>query len=177
MNKFKYIIFSLLIITAFSSCNNTDNLTAIFTSNGKKLTVIARQGSRGPVPVMDYWDANDKAAIKKSNDLLINPDNYHLTFDGIEDNGKMEGNFSAKAVQSSFSGKWQADGKSGKISLSISQGMNTKESDPLAKAFVKALQHTYKYKGDRHNLYLYFTEGQTKDRFLVLHNRKDESKK
>ena len=176
MSKFKHLLYCLLFITALTSCNDTDDLSAIFANKGKKLTNILRQGSKGPIPITDFWPVEDIKGKEKSYELLRDAKNYLISFDGIEEDGKITGNFSAKGVNVNLTGSWKADGKSGKISLSIKNSSGT-ESDSIAKEYIEALKNVYKYKGDKNNLYLYYEKGQQTGRFLMFHNKKDQTEK
>ena len=157
MKKIFSILSILLLVTAFSSCNDTDDLTSIFIKSDKKLTTLWQTPHNKPKEI-DLWN-KDEDAYNKSQELKKIDENFSLSFDGTEDNEKISGTLKGKAVKMQITGTWSADGKSNRMSIKLDHGIDyNKESDILAKEFIKALTSVYKYSGDKNTISLYFKD-------------------
>ena len=114
MRKILSYLFIISIVTALSSCNDTDDLTSIFTKNPKKMTMIFRKKGSTRVPILQDWSSEnpeEAQAIEKCAQVAAEPGNYILSYDGSEEDGTIQGRFKFKLVTVTLEGKWGADGK------------------------------------------------------------------
>ncbi len=151
----------ILCVTAIYSCNNTDDIQAIFTEKTWKLTSIShKNGERSK----DYWMNSqgefDEEAFKKSMELSVTID-----FSGKSEQDIIQGDFHSDAAGVPIDGNWKADASSRTFNTwSIKGGSPT---DIYTKAFLDALKNSFRYQGDEYNLYIYFKEGQ-QEKMLML---------
>lgn len=138
-----------------SSCNNTDDLTEIFTGKTWKMSRLTNKNSEAPF-YPGIWDSQE--AMDKSLNQLKREECFTLNFEGTELDGEMIGaSLSGRGISTSFTGTWSADGKNQSLTLSLKTDGST-EGDPLAKAFINGLRNVYKYEGDANSLTLFYKD-------------------
>lgn len=138
-----------------SSCNNTDDLTEIFTGKTWKMSRLTNKNSEAQF-YPGIW--NSQEAKKKSLNQLKQEGCFTLRFEGTELDGEMIGaSLSGRGINTSFTGTWNADGKNQSLTLSLKTDGST-EGDPLAKAFINGLRNVYKYEGDANSLTLFYKD-------------------
>lgn len=144
-----------LALPLLSSCNNTDDLTEIFTGKTWKMSRLTNKGSESPF-YPGIWDSQE--AMDRSLNQLKQEGNFTLRFEGNELDGEMIGaTLSGRGINTSFTGTWNADGKNQSLTLSLKTNGAT-EGDPLAKAFINGLRNVYKYEGDANSLTLFYKD-------------------
>ena len=79
MKRLTSILTLVLIVTALSSCNDTDDVVKIFTKDTKKMTMLLEATETNPRE-QDLWDGNAKAK-EESVRLRDEPGNYEITFE------------------------------------------------------------------------------------------------
>lgn len=105
----------------------------------------------------NVW-GDDTNAKKASMELKDIDGHYEIIFNGEPEGGEARGEFSGRAVKSTFEGTWWADGHTNQVSMRLSR-VSGNETDVLAKEFIKALQAgVYKYQGDDQSLSLFYKE-------------------
>ncbi|EGJ71149.1 hypothetical protein Bcop_0942 [Bacteroides coprosuis DSM 18011] len=157
-----------LIVAALTSCNDTDDVSAIFTKENKKMTLIFEDRGKETKP-FDVWEGNEELK-KKSIELRDKEGNYTFTFDGLEEDGWISGNFEGKIVNTKLYGTWSADGKSNAMSIKVNRTDGPRETDPLAIEFFNSFPNIYKYVGDTRSISLYYKFGQIKHRYIGFIN-------
>jgi len=165
--KLKYILLLFLLLPTLSACDQTDDVLDIFTGKTWKLTNIF--DSKGRVCIDDYFIGVSEKVKEESIKLWDKKDNFTLGFTGVEADGKAKGEYIGRGAHTTFSGKWEADGKSN--AFSTNQGDPSGSEDLLAKVFINAIKNAYKYQGDTNgNLTIYFKEEKSnKDKYLLLY--------
>ena len=163
MERLKYIVLLTLLLPFFSSCDETDDITGIFTDKTWKLTEIFYEDGK---LCLDYWTSEDLRL--ESYKLKAEKGNFVLTFEGIDTDGAIKGNYAGRAVGVTLSGSWTADGESRVFST---DQKTTTDKDVLGTAFIEGLSNAYAYKGDYDNLRIYFKRGTTK-RYMLFHVEK-----
>lgn len=156
--KYLFNILALIgIITAFSSCNNTDDVHRIFTNGKKKMTMLLISTSSNPRE-QNFW-GDDAKAKRTSMELKDIEGHYEIIFDGNPEGDEARGIFTGRGVNSTFEGNWWADGHTNKVSMLINK-TNGHETDILAIEFIKALKAgVYKYQGNDESLSLFYKDG------------------
>ena len=164
--KLKHILPLLLLLPALSACNQTDDVIDIFTGKTWKLTgIFYDKGSNDWC--MDYW--NNEEAWETSSKLLSKAGNFTITFHGVENGNRGEGEYQGNVTNSGIKGKWVANGDNNAFQIT-DQGNPNGYEDVLGKAFVYALIKADKYGGDVNNLRIYFEDKDKKDRrYLMFH--------
>lgn len=158
------VLWLLLLLPMFSGCNDTDDVSGIFTGKTWKLTYITIKDSH---QMYDFW-GTDNNAREKSMTLLDQAGKYIISFNGMEENNIITGALNGTVITANFTGNWSADGKDRNFSASI-QGGN-ESSDLLARNFIEGLKSATSYGGDDRNLYLYYTPSGSQQTFsLVFH--------
>ncbi|KAA6319885.1 hypothetical protein EZS27_030271 [termite gut metagenome] len=164
--KFKYSLLFTLLLLFGSGCDQSDDLTGIFTGKTWKLTEI--RYVNGDL-CKDYWTSSgrfNQEAYEISYKLKAIKNNFTLTFEGVEAGKKANGQYHGQATNVILSGYWSADGVHRTFNTSRQDAAET-EKDVLGKAFVNAITNAESYVGDYNNLYIYFKEGQVKKYFLM----------
>lgn len=180
MKRLTSILTLVLIVTALSSCNDTDDVVKIFTKDIKKMTMLLEATETNPRE-QDLWDGNAKAK-EESVRLRDEPGNYEITFDYEEEpeNGRIHGTFKGRAVKTILKGKWSANGKNQEMSMMLNADITpASETDRLAKEFIRALQgnsnfRIYKYQGDDQSLSVFYDkENKNVKKFIGFITLKD----
>lgn len=168
MRILKNILTVVLIVTALSSCNDTDDVVKIFTKDTKKVTMLLSATSTNPKE-QDLWNGNAKAK-EESVRLRNEPGNYEIIFDSEDEpeDGIIRGTFKGRAIKTTLEGTWSADGKTQKMSMILNRGIGPgSETDIMAKEFIRALDNkVYKYQGDTQSLSLFYEEKNPLNKFI-----------
>ncbi len=144
----------LLLLPFVIGCNNTDDVLKIFTEKTWKLTKIV-DANNTMVPFYNFW-ADNETARENSMMILSRSDTFVLTFTGAETNGTVSGSFSGKAASESIANaQWRANGDKRSFSTNL---RTTDDSDILGQKFLEGLSKADEYRGDEHNLYLFYTD-------------------
>lgn len=151
------IVGLFLLLPLFAGCNDSDDITAIFTGKTWKLNYITEDGGH---EMFNFWGSDNVARTKSYEELEKNASSYNIVFDGIAEediihNGTIRGN-----VIKSFSleGSWNANGKDNSFKASVT---GNDGGDVLAKNFLEGLNAATSYEGDTNgNLYLIYKGGQ-----------------
>jgi len=148
----------LLITTLFflSGCNNEDDVIDIFTGKSWKLSYISLENYYSTP--FDFWNG-DADAFETSMKLKDVAQNFTIEFTGgLTNTGSYGGVFNGRAVNSTVSGYWTADGQTKKLVFKDVKWSGT-ETDVYAWAFVRGIsQNVISYSGDSENLYIHYTE-------------------
>lgn len=152
--KMKHILITFLTATLLlSGCDQSDDLTGIFTGKTWKLSnVFWDDGSSAPRPVWDSWTESEK---EESYDLLMKTKgNFVLNFSGLETDGLIDGSYSGRAAKITIQGTWRADGK--KHTFAATREGTIPDGNRLGQEFITGLQSAYKYAGDYNQLRIFF---------------------
>lgn len=151
----------LLLLPLLGGCENEDNVIEIFTGKTWKLNIISLDGH---ADWFDFWNG-DVQARQKSLNLRgqNNSATFTITFNGSETGEITGGDFTAQAVNCTYTGVWSADGSSHTLTLSNIR-FSGNDTDVLARAFDTGLKNAIRYSGDSQNLYIYYEDGQTTKR-------------
>lgn len=143
-----------LLTPVWSACDQSDDVTDIFTGGTWYMTYIAVEGQN---KMYDFWQGDQNARIKSFE--TIRGDNYTLTFDGAElDSSNAGGTFTGRATSAKVSGNWNANGENRDLRIEM-KSAGSDSDQYLGKAFVEGLKKAYRYGGDNKNLYIYYKEG------------------
>lgn len=166
--KLKYILPLLLLLPVFSACNQSDDVIEIFTGKTWKLTNIF--DSKGHVCIDEYFLTVSPDVKQESFKKWNQKGNLTINFTGVEVDDGITGTYNGRAINSTISGNWQADGKNNSFFTS-GQAEPGSGEDILGKVYIKALINAYKYQGDTAgNLTIYFEDKERKDkRYLLFH--------
>lgn len=139
--KLKSILYILMILPFLWSCNDEDDVEEIFVSGTWHVVNYfgkANWGKRNGDPKYKPTDAAGRNALNiiQSFTLIFNVD----------------GSFTGKMQNSSFKGKWQADGKERTVHLQIEGNPGTSSS--YDREFIETLQNVVFYQGDSNVLLL-----------------------
>ena len=162
LNKTLTYLLLLLLLPLLGGCDTEDNVAEIFTGKTWKLNIISLDGQG---EWFDFWNGNAEAR-RTSMNLRGKNDSptFTITFNGSEIEGVVNGDFTAQAVNRSFTGYWTANGSSRELSLTNIRNTGN-DTDVLARAFETGLRNAVRYSGDSQNLYIYYYEdGQTTKR-------------
>ena len=159
-----YILF-ISIVTAITSCNNTDNLSAIFTDNPKKMTMIFEKNGTNRIPITAKWGEEGIECLETAK----KDENYILTYTGVEEDGTIAGRFEFKLVKITLKGKWGADGKKNTMWVEYDHpAMDpSKGTDRLEKEIIRTFVNIKKYSGDKNSQSLYYKEGNSTSKHYI----------
>ncbi len=161
--KLKHILIVFLTTTVLlSSCDQSDDLTGIFTGKTWKLTNIFLDD--GSNPSRRVWDSWSEDVQTQSEELLMTKGNFILKFDGLEVDETITGNYNGRAANANVGGAWNADGK--KHTFSTDQQAVT-DKNMLGQEFITGLQNATKYAGDYNQLQIFFESG-GKRKFMLF---------
>ena len=151
----KSIIYSLIglviLLTAFSSCNDTNDVAEIFTGKKWVLTYIARENDHKWYRFSGISDDNYMKYINKKT-------SFSLVFGGSEEDNVIRGNFTSDGSLVS-AGNWNANAKNTDFKMYVNSSKITDSSDKLAAKILEGMKNAYSYKGsDSYNLYLYYKQ-------------------
>ncbi|WP_291530628.1 DUF4847 family protein [Bacteroides sp. UBA939] len=156
IRNISYLLMVLSLFPILNGCNQEDDVIEIFTGKTWKLSRLTTENSSEPF-LPNLW--NNETDYNNSIEALNREGTFTLTFTGTEVNGEIIGTLAeATGIRATTSGTWHVDGKT--RSLTISARVNGSETDPLARAFIAAIENVYKYEGDVNTLTLYYHEGQ-----------------
>lgn len=144
----------LCAVPFMMSCNNEDDVAEIFTGKVWKLNRLNQSGTSGQF-LSGLWD--NEASYNSSMNSFYATDNYviEFTLSGTNDSG---GTFEARGIRATVTGTWNADGES--HTLTLSPKVNSSETDPLAREFIRGLQQVTRYEGDSGSLVIYYKGGE-----------------
>lgn len=130
--RLKYILYILLLFPIFTSCNNEDDVDKIFVSGTWYMQNFYTSG-------WDKKDFNSSVPKYTSNSDITTIQAFTIQFEN-------DGTFIVKttAVSAALTGRWSADGKNRKISISFN---NSPKVSDLAKEYTNALQDAQYYSG------------------------------
>lgn len=149
------LLFTLL--PALSSCDNEDDVEAIFNGKTWKLSRLTTKGSSAPF-YSGIWKSKEEE--KTSRERLREEGNFTIVFNSVDVNGEMTGTADATGVSGRIeNATLKIDGK--ERTLSIRGKISGAESDPLAKVFLNGLLRVSSYEGDSNSLTLYFEDENT----------------
>lgn len=157
--KTKNSLLLLLVIFTLASCNDSDDVIAIFTGKTWKLNAIYHSGRED----RSYWidkDGNPNAeAFEESLKKKKETGTFTVRFDGAQEGDLIIGTFSGVGYNATFTGEWSCNADNRQINIR-SFTPNGSDSDVLAKAFVNAMQNVISYRSnsDINNLHLDFKE-------------------
>lgn len=171
--KYKSIILILSLLFVTSACDQSDDVIAIFATQGNwKLTSVFYDNGKGTDVCIDYWNNDiESESYKASMEQLKVGANFVLSFSGAEVEHEGIGTYTGRASRNPISGSWTANGKTGALSIT-NQAAPASNEDILGKVFVNALINAYKYEGDTNgNLRIYFLDKERANnkRFLLFH--------
>ncbi|KAA6323112.1 hypothetical protein EZS27_027417 [termite gut metagenome] len=165
--RFSYLSVFALFFSFFVGCNQTDDLKGIFMGKTWKLTEICYDN--GDL-CKDYWvtasGGFDQEAFAISYKQKAVKECFTLILSGMENDGKVSGQYRGRAATVELSGNWSADGQSRAFRTSYQSAEMDK--DVLGRAFVNAIKNAEFYSGDYDNLTIYFKEGQVR-KYLLMH--------
>ena len=151
-----------------SACNNEDDVLGIFTGKTWRVTY-------NPIIMEQAIFNGNTTSITNTLNILNQGKNFTISFDGSEINGTIGGTFTATGTNVTFTGEWNADGKSRKMKLSIRTPQNyanVRDNNILGNELLNCLRNITHYEGDSRNLYLYYEKGAIE--FVPFHPDKNE---
>lgn len=152
MKRLSTFILSLLTFFLLAGCSTEDDVLEIFLGKTWKLTYISTENN--PRVPFDFWGDGTPGkhyAETLEGDVCI------ITFEGSEINDITGGTFNAIAISATINGQWNANGESHEMTTSNVRISHT-ENNPVAIAFVRALQNAIRYEGDSQNLFIYYKD-------------------
>lgn len=162
MKKRLTYLLMLLLLPLLGGCSEEDDVLEIFTGKTWKLNIISLDGQND---WFDFWNGNSEARKTSMNLRGENSSvTFTITFNGDEVEGMAEGDFTAQAVNRSYTGHWSANGNSRELKLTGIQSSGKNDTDVLARAFETGLKNAVRYSGDSQYLYIYYEDGQTTKR-------------
>lgn len=142
----------LLLLPLFASCNDSDDVAAIFTGKTWKLNYITEDSNN---EMFDFW--GNAEAQKKSMEQLNATGTYTINFEGATEGDLIKGKVNGRTIIQNFEGSWSANSKNNDFHASV----NGSNEDALAKNFLEGLNNATSYKGsDNTNLYILYKSGQ-----------------
>lgn len=154
LRNISYLLLMLTLFPALSSCNNEDDVEAIFNGKTWKLSRLTTKGSNAPF-YPGIWKNEDEE--KKSKNSLREEGNFTIVFNSVDVNGEVTGTADATGVTARIeNAALRIDGK--EHTITINGRISGSESDPLAKAFLQGLGKVSSYEGDSNSLTLYFED-------------------
>jgi hypothetical protein len=137
----KRILFLLLTVLPFiSGCNNTENVKGLIVGKTWRLSSF-------------YYKDGGIISYPNAKEILENnPDGFYLKFN---DNNT----FNGKAINCSFSGTWNGNGKTNDFSMTITNTAGSDASQTIAVDFINAVKGAYSYKADENILTIYYSYG------------------
>ena len=156
LRNISYLLLLLTLFPALSSCDNEDDVEAIFNGKTWKLSRLTTKGSSAPF-YPGIWKNEEEE--KKSKDRL-REGSCTIVFNSVNVNGEITGTADANGFSARIeNATLKIDGK--ERTLSIIGKISGSESDPLAKAFLLGLRKVSSYEGDSNSLTLYFEDENT----------------
>lgn len=157
IRNISYLLLLLTLFPVLSSCDNEDDVEAIFNGKTWKLSRLTTKGSSAPF-YSGIWKNEEEE--KKSKDRLREEGNFTIVFNSVDVNGEITGTADAKGVTARIdNAALKINGK--ERTISIFGRISGSESDPLAKAFLSGLGKVSSYEGDSNSLTLYFEDENT----------------
>lgn len=146
--KFKFVTLIMLILPFIVSCNNEDDINAIFVGHtwylGNFYTTNNWKEDGSPI----YFGKNGEEVLN-----IINNNGtgrFYISF--------QENSFTAKGMGNTFSGNWQADGKKNTMTLNITSGSAPSGDDlasRISRDFYNSIKNTRFYLGNVYYLKLF----------------------
>jgi len=139
-----------------SNCNDEDDVIDIFTGKTWKMSRLTENRKNPPQFYNGIW-SSEKDRLK-SMEFLSKEGNFTVVFEGSEVNGEVDGSsVIIRGINSTLRGTWKANGKNNSIKLYLKK-IEGSENDPLAKAFINAMQQVFQYEGDINQLTLFYQQ-------------------
>lgn len=164
-NSLYPIIALLFCIIATSSCNDTDDLNAIFLKNEKRMVNVLFHSGGKPKPVIENPTPLEIEHLEE-------PSNYTLKFDGVVEHDKITNRtYTFKLINSTITGSFNADGKTGRLSMHVPEYAklsNIESKDRIAQEAFKAIKNATKYSGDVNLFKLHYKDGQSTNKYLMF---------
>lgn len=152
----KIVGFFLMVCLALTmnNCNDEDDVIDIFTGKTWKMSRLTENRKNPPQFYDGIW--NSEKDRLKSMEYLNRDGNFTVIFEGSEINGEVDGSsVIIHGINSTLRGTWKANGKNNSIKLNLKK-IEGSENDPLAKAFMTAMQQVFQYEGDINQLTLFY---------------------
>lgn len=156
IQKIAELILLICLPLTIISCNDEDDVIDIFTGKTWKMSRLTENSKNPPQFYDGIW--NSEKDRLKSLEYLNRDGNFTVIFEGSEINGEVDGtSVIVHGINSTLKGTWKANGKDNSIKLYLKKSEGS-ESDPLAKAFMAAMQQVFQYEGDINQLTLYYQQ-------------------
>lgn len=146
----------LCLCLLMAGCNDSDDVSAIFTGKTWKLNYITVDGGH---EMFNFWGSDEAARKQSYQELNTKTGSYNLTFEGTPEGNRINGTVRGTSIAgSSLEGTWSADGESNDFRAAVKGNHG---NDQLAKNFLEGLNAATSYEGDTNgNLYLIYKAGQ-----------------
>lgn len=153
----------LSLLPLFGGCNDTDDVTAIFTGKTWELTFITENG-KWWYPFPDITDPKAYEAY----DFIKGNKSFTIIFTGTEKDNVIAGTFTANG-STEFSGTWTADAKSNKFSCDIKNRREIDGNDKIMAKIIDGFSKATSYEGDNNNLFIHYPYNEKINLRLAFH--------
>ncbi|WP_373803860.1 DUF4847 family protein [Bacteroides heparinolyticus] len=150
----RFLLWLLLLFPFLGGCNNSDDITAIFTGKKWKLTLITIDG-QSSWPML-LWANSNTSYETSMKHLTETAGSYTVQFNGIVQDHQINGALNGTFITNTFSGTWSANDSSREFSAAVN---GSPEADVLAQTFATGLKTAHAYEGDTEHLYLLYRVG------------------
>lgn len=153
----------LTLLPLFCGCNDTDDVTSIFTGKTWELTFITENGKHW-YPFPDITDSNAYEAY----DFITGDKRFTITFTGVEKENVIDGEFTASG-SAILSGTWRANAKKNTFVCHIKEQRVIDADDKIMAKIIDGLSRAVSYKGDNDNLFIHYPYNEKVNLRLAFH--------